>query len=542
VRKLFAVTKQELVKKSKNGISMEIRLIIFFLVFLVTIMFSISLILYIIGVFNIGMKENTALFEKELSHISKDIYNEFGYLSLRSVSLSKQVSKSIELILKKHNIKPSELYGHPELLEKILSAEFDKLIAALQEPERSGVFLILNATVNPGIAGAENSKAGLFLKNMEPNAINLAGQDIRYMRGPASIGRNNKMTFLPQWTMEFDISNADYFTTPIQTARESNLPLSRQYYWCSQPSVDGYNKAMLCSTPMIASDGTVFGVVGFEVSSMMFKLRYSPYISVQNRIFCMLAPSDGTYLYMKNAMFAGNYSVSEVIPTTQTKMCRIKNQLSRYICNETGVYCGIDSSLRLYADDSPYQQEQWSVVLLVPEADMNQLIARYNRPIILLLILLTATCAILSILISRKYLQPVKRAFDTIKSQNITEHKKTRIPEIDDLLEYLAQQDERASAELHGTAKDSAAHSTAMFESFMENIKTLSMAEKAVFDLYLKKHTAKEIAEILCLSINTIKTHNKRIYMKLNVSSRKELMVYIQMMQELKQTKGSGGV
>ena len=58
------------------------------------------------------------------------------------------------------------------------------------------------------------------------------------------------------------------------------------------------------------------------------------------------------------------------------------------------------------------------------------------------------------------------------------------------------------------------------------------MAEKAVFNLYLKGHTAKEIADILCLSINTIKTHNKRIYMKLNVSSRKELMVYIKMMEE----------
>lgn len=58
------------------------------------------------------------------------------------------------------------------------------------------------------------------------------------------------------------------------------------------------------------------------------------------------------------------------------------------------------------------------------------------------------------------------------------------------------------------------------------------MAERAVFDLYMEGHTAKEIADILCLSINTIKTHNRRIYMKLNVSSRKELMVYIQMMEE----------
>ena len=46
------------------------------------------------------------------------------------------------------------------------------------------------------------------------------------------------------------------------------------------------------------------------------------------------------------------------------------------------------------------------------------------------------------------------------------------------------------------------------------------------------QRTAKEIASILCLSINTIKTHNKRIYAKLNVNSREELLLYINMLKE----------
>jgi DNA-binding CsgD family transcriptional regulator len=66
----------------------------------------------------------------------------------------------------------------------------------------------------------------------------------------------------------------------------------------------------------------------------------------------------------------------------------------------------------------------------------------------------------------------------------------------------------------------------------VKNIKTLSPAERAVFNLYMEGYTAPEIARILCLSINTIKTHNKRIYSKLNVTSRKELLVYVKMMQE----------
>ncbi|NLB55923.1 MAG: helix-turn-helix transcriptional regulator, partial [Lentisphaerae bacterium] len=50
---------------------------------------------------------------------------------------------------------------------------------------------------------------------------------------------------------------------------------------------------------------------------------------------------------------------------------------------------------------------------------------------------------------------------------------------------------------------------------------------------YMEGHTANEITKILFLSINTIKTHNRRIYMKLQVNSRKELMVYVNMMKEI---------
>jgi len=105
---------------------------------------------------------------------------------------------------------------------------------------------------------------------------------------------------------------------------------------------------------------------------------------------------------------------------------------------------------------------------------------------------------------------------------------KTGIPEIDDLIKFLAEQDDGPQV---GSTQE-VSKETHLFSQFRENIKTLSAAERAVFNLYLKGFTAKDISEILCLSINTIKTHNKRIYMKLNVSSRKELMLYIQMLEE----------
>ena len=56
-----------------------------------------------------------------------------------------------------------------------------------------------------------------------------------------------------------------------------------------------------------------------------------------------------------------------------------------------------------------------------------------------------------------------------------------------------------------------------------ESHASLSNAERAVCDLYGQGHNANEVAGLLHLSINTIKTHTKRIYRKMQVSSLKEL-------------------
>lgn len=54
-------------------------------------------------------------------------------------------------------------------------------------------------------------------------------------------------------------------------------------------------------------------------------------------------------------------------------------------------------------------------------------------------------------------------------------------------------------------------------------IDQLSNREKEVTQYLLKNYSNSEIADILHISLNTVKTHSSRIYKKLNVSSKKEL-------------------
>lgn len=68
-------------------------------------------------------------------------------------------------------------------------------------------------------------------------------------------------------------------------------------------------------------------------------------------------------------------------------------------------------------------------------------------------------------------------------------------------------------------------------DEFVTMCEALTPAELLVFKLYVKGFKLNEVANELSLSINTIKYHNRNIFSKLGVHSRKEMLFYIKKMQ-----------
>ena len=57
-----------------------------------------------------------------------------------------------------------------------------------------------------------------------------------------------------------------------------------------------------------------------------------------------------------------------------------------------------------------------------------------------------------------------------------------------------------------------------------ENLHTLTPTERSIYDCYLAGKSTKEVMKELNITENTLKFHNKNIYSKLVVSSRKQLL------------------
>ncbi len=68
-----------------------------------------------------------------------------------------------------------------------------------------------------------------------------------------------------------------------------------------------------------------------------------------------------------------------------------------------------------------------------------------------------------------------------------------------------------------------------MFCGFADKAKTLSSAERRILNYYIDGHDIAEIPDLAFISIHTVKKHNRSIYQKLEIASRDELMLYIEL-------------
>ena len=64
------------------------------------------------------------------------------------------------------------------------------------------------------------------------------------------------------------------------------------------------------------------------------------------------------------------------------------------------------------------------------------------------------------------------------------------------------------------------------YDFFLAGLKQLTPTEKRIFNMYMDGKTAAEIMEITAIKQTTLKYHNRNIYSKLGVSSKKQLLNY----------------
>ena len=517
---------------------MQRRLLVYLLLLMFTMLAGVVL-LSLCGVFKSDFGEAEKLFSNELNRLSENISKQYGTASVQAARMSEQVSLTIIDFMQKNKLSPTDLKNRPELLEPLQKILINILLINLYSAEFSGAFITLDTTVNPNITGAENSKAGLYIRSIEPN-IGGTGAEMRYLlRGFPSLAGDGYINFQAKWDLEFDVKNQLFWIEPLKAyVSNPSLPLSRLLYWCSMSPVQGLNEnVMVCSVPVFDNAGRVLGICGFEISAMNFMLRHEPNISrFHNAVFLFSSANNGQ-IKLEDALFSGNNTVYNILLGQKAMSTTGKaGELSIYDTHTGASFVGIDKEIRLCTNDSPFAGSRFAAALVVPSKDFYDIVSGSRLRLVLICAALLCAGIALSLFLSDRYEKPFKELLEALRSGDM--NAKSQIKEIDDLLEFLRSQlnepniagTDVQERDNENAEKPSEFSTEYMLNDFIENTKKLSRAEADVFILYLEGYTAEEIALMLSLSINTIKTHNRRIFAKLNVSSRKELLTWVQVL------------
>ncbi|MBR3694127.1 MAG: hypothetical protein IKL88_06340 [Erysipelotrichales bacterium] len=547
----------ELWRKERNakGTTLHRRLLLFFWLICGSLILAFTLLLMVFGI--TGREEKTVLnhFNTELSIVSSTINEDFARVSLGGISIAEELSSRSDDFFEANHIQASDLQEDPTWIEPLLAEYIQTLESAVRNRMCGGVFVILDATVRPEAEDADVSKAGIFLKKTQPTATDVIGVDIHYLRGPAQIAREHEIMLLGQWRMEYDISQQQFFNRVMEVARENpDLPLSRLYYWSGRVTLQGNSEAgfLLC-VPLRSEDGTVFGLCGVEVSDRLFKILYTPEGGSYENIFTIMAPSNETSLGTSRGLIAGNHYLTGN-RWSDDLVCEGKRDEFEYFSSKNEVYGGVSTTVRLYPNGSPYKERDWTVAVLMPQAILEEAIEGNVTYFIAIVVILLIASIFASFYVSHHYLRPVKEALSSIRTTSNEDRKAYPYLEINDLFDYLEEKDreheeeirqreqhhqrvqneyEKAQLELSRLAYSRKSEiDPDLYQQFLKHLFTLTPTEREVFNLYVSGKHAKEIMEIMNIKENTLKYHNRNIYGKLGVTSRKELLRYAALMQQ----------
>lgn len=533
---------KSLIKQFKEeGLSMRRRFA--FYVFSVICLF-LAVIIILLNLFGILNPTNRQIMNDlgaQLSACSDSIESDCDELAACAISFSGQLSESIQDYLTENNLTFDELKNNSEALDALQNRLYDSVYLNMQVAPASGAFCILDTTAN------SNSKtelySGIYLKYINLYSENTVNNDFSIYRGSFSTGKSRGINFHSGWKNE---SSTDFFEHCNETFSEGT------HYVLSPASTipDTWERARYIYVPIRDYNDNIIGVCGFEINDLLFQLSHKTEDGRWGDEICGL-------LDEHNGIYSGQFSSNRYNIESNLN---IKSKNGSQLFDFGSEKCvGLTKEIMLGS-------EAFSVAVMLPKTQYERFLRKGQMNILLIFLIAAILAAVFCIFMSKKYVSPILKKIEQVKTKE-DYGEQLRIREIDDLFSFLEDKDnyyeqqlddlenaKRFAEEEARRAKEKYEQAAEKYELakseidrlaekhkeeivpeeynyFVENLGMLTPAEYRVYELYLSGKTAKQIAEILHITENTLKYHNKNIYSKLGISSRKQLLRFAALKQ-----------
>lgn len=556
----------------------------------------ISTLLLILGAFGIVHPLDYD-FEKyldyELNVRTNSLSRQMNALGAHGMDLSEQLGYDIEATLNEQgaDLNIEKLNNNPQLLYALQAKAYHTLEGKMQNSFCSGALYLVNASVNTGLM--EQHLNGLYLKFANVYSENTILNEICMFRGSSDLAREHKINLYSTWQPELSISA--YPQAYELLAQAATAPGQVHYLLTDVASLqESWEQARLYLLPIYSSNGQLLGVCGFELSNLLLQLNVRqssyqdyPLVSailekdkhsddkfiatlsnpslVQSDNFQVI--SDGRYdIFISGSnSFVGkltefnvgdskHYLAVMITTSNYNELLRrshlwlagillavlLLSLLSSYFLSKKYVAPILKDLQQLQSNPAqppPFNLEetkQFYSILQDQAQQHEESLLMLNQQRQLAQKKYAAAAANLARVqqkqasIEQQYQQLSQQLESLLAEKNRAEAEKAQAQQqfsfAKEKLEQIVEQ-KLSTIDAEG------------YQLFLNNIATLTKKEKEIFDLYTQGLSSKEIIARQQISENTLKYHNKNIYSKLGVKSRKELLQYITLMENSQEKK-----
>ena len=184
-------------------------------------------------------------------------------------TLSGSITQTLQQKLDNHEFTIDQLDNDSSCYEPLLLSVSDELISTVASNHISGAFIILNTEDLDSIT-QRTEKPCLYLRDLDPQAIDPFANDLLVLRSPARILNALRLSKNDSYRSSFIFSNPTaqgFFYETFQRAYLAPEGQEPEGYWSQRPyHLEGDDAtAMAYCIPIVLADGTVAGVVGIEL-------------------------------------------------------------------------------------------------------------------------------------------------------------------------------------------------------------------------------------------------------------------------------------
>lgn len=526
-----------------EGLSLRKRFLLYIISAIATFLALTMVLLNLFGFLNPANVQIMRDLDTWLASSVDSIEHDCDELAACAISFSQQLESQIQSYLIDRQMQFEDLRDNTQGLADLQRQLYGTVYLNMQVAPASGAFYILDTTVNS--ASETPLFNGIYLKYVNLSSENTVNNEFALYRGSYTTGKENGINFHSGWSNE---NRTDFFED-CETVFSDGV----HYALSSVVEIpDTWENARYIYVPLRSRHDKIIGVCGFEINDLLFRLSYKTEDPRWGQLVCgLIDRHQGSYCGQVNS---NRYQIG------LDSSFRIVSK-SDYTRFDFGTESCVGTTRDIFLGNDTF-----TVAVMMPQAQYQKFIRigqLQNAMIFLILGALTLVCCVI---MSHKYVSPIVKRIEQVKAREMGTDP-SNIREIDDLFAFLAARDvayetrmeeleqEKQAAEANA-AKTQQDYETALrqldlvqgeleqltaaqhreivleeYEFFLCNLGTLTATEYKVYELYLAGKNAKQIVQLLGISENTLKYHNKNIYSKLGISSRKQMLRFAALKQ-----------